>query len=676
MRPAAQWGAGWFQPGLVNVAQLIGRIWIASAVLVLAGCSGADLVLPDEGAPSALTIVGGDNQAGRVGTELSAPLVVLVADASGRPVADQPVAFTVDGESGGSVSPDTAVTDVDGHAAARWLLGPGAGSQSVSVQVLGAGGLTAIFHASASAGTGARLEPVAGDAQSAVAGATLTDSLVVRAFDDDGNPASGVEVTWQTGDGGSVSPMTSTTGNDGKAATQWTLGAGAGEQSATASADGLAGSPLRFRATATVGNAGSLTIARQPSGSAESGQPFATQPQVQLRDANGNPVQQAGVAVTASISSGPSGSSLVGGATVATDGQGVATFSGLGIAGPSGTYRIGFGGAGLQSVTSGDIRISAGSASALKITRQPSSSAQSGEPLGQQPRIQLVDGSGNDVKRSGVSVTVTIASGGGTLQGDATVTTDHDGEAHFSGLAISGSAGARTLLFAAAGYSGVTSNPIQVSSSAPPPPPPPPPGTAPTAHDDHYSMLEDHTLTVGAPGVLSNDEAQTLSAVLTDGPNHGHLSLGANGGFSYQPNADYSGTDFFSYRAVSGGVQSGTATVTLSITEVNDPPGFTAGPDINVDHDAGPQRFDHWATNLTISPGNSSGAQKLTFHLTTDRPDLFRDGPDIDSDGTLTFRPDGERGTATVTVILQDDGGTANGGDDTSDPQTFTITFH
>jgi hypothetical protein len=43
--------------------------------------------------------------------------------------------------------------------------------------------------------------------------------------------------------------------------------------------------------------------------------------------------------------------------------------------------------------------------------------------------------------------------------------------------------------------------------------------------------------------------------------------------------------------------------------------------------------------------------------------------------GTLTFMPaTNASGTATVTVWATDDGGTANGGQDTSAPQTFTIT--
>ena len=49
--------------------------------------------------------------------------------------------------------------------------------------------------------------------------------------------------------------------------------------------------------------------------------------------------------------------------------------------------------------------------------------------------------------------------------------------------------------------------------------------------------------------------------------------------------------------------------------------------------------------------------------------------PAIAATGTLTYTPAANaNGTATVTVRLQDNGGTANGGQDTSAAQTFTIT--
>jgi hypothetical protein len=54
--------------------------------------------------------------------------------------------------------------------------------------------------------------------------------------------------------------------------------------------------------------------------------------------------------------------------------------------------------------------------------------------------------------------------------------------------------------------------------------------------------------------------------------------------------------------------------------------------------------------------------------------DLFIDPPAIDSSGKLTFWAKANvAGTAHVTVVLHDDGGIANGGSDTSDPQSFDI---
>src|SRR5581483_10582560 len=58
-----------------------------------------------------------------------------------------------------------------------------------------------------------------------------------------------------------------------------------------------------------------------------------------------------------------------------------------------------------------------------------------------------------------------------------------------------------------------------------------------------------------------------------------------------------------------------------------------------------------------------------------DHPELFSAGPSIDANGTLTFTPNAAAsGTATIWVDVQDNGGTAHGGVDTSTAQYFTIT--
>ena len=101
-----------------------------------------------------------------------------------------------------------------------------------------------------------------GDNQSGTAGVALTNLLRV-VVTDGGVVQSGVSVTWATGSGGTVTPVGATDAS-GVASANWTLGAGGGAQTATASLAGAAGSPVTFAATApvvptvTVGSGGSL----------------------------------------------------------------------------------------------------------------------------------------------------------------------------------------------------------------------------------------------------------------------------------------------------------------------------------------------------------------------------------------------------------------------------------
>ena len=100
--------------------------------------------------------------------------------------------------------------------------------------------------------------------------------------------------------------------------------------------------------------------------------------------------------------------------------------------------------------------------------------------------------------------------------------------------------------------------------------------SAPVANNDSYTAVEDGTLNVPAAGVLSNDtdpDFNSLTATLISAPsNAASFTLNANGSFSYTPSANFNGTDSFTYKASDGSLQSNTATVTLTVTEVNDPP--------------------------------------------------------------------------------------------------------
>ncbi|HEY3595029.1 MAG TPA: Ig-like domain-containing protein, partial [Polyangiaceae bacterium] len=97
----------------------------------------------------------------------------------------------------------------------------------------------------------------------------------------------------------------------------------------------------------------------------------------------------------------------------------------------------------------------------------------------------------------------------------------------------------------------------------------------PTAASDSYTVNEDNTLNVPASGVLANDsdpDGDALTAVLASGPAHGALTLNSDGSFSYTPDANFNGTDSFSYKANDGTVDSNLTTVTINVNPVNDPP--------------------------------------------------------------------------------------------------------
>jgi len=97
----------------------------------------------------------------------------------------------------------------------------------------------------------------------------------------------------------------------------------------------------------------------------------------------------------------------------------------------------------------------------------------------------------------------------------------------------------------------------------------------PAAVDDTYATDEAVALSVNAPGVLGNDDdpdGDTLTAVLVDGASHGTLTLNPDGSFVYTPDANFAGTDSFTYRASDGELESATATVTITVTAVNHPP--------------------------------------------------------------------------------------------------------
>ncbi len=159
-------------------------------------------------------------------------------------------------------------------------------------------------------------------------------------------------------------------------------------------------------------------------------------------------------------------------------------------------------------------------------------------------------------------------------------------------------------------------------------------------------------------------------------------AVAPDGTLSYTPAPDANGvaTVTVTARDDGGTASGGTDTsapraFTITLTPVNDAPDLTTPANKTKLEDAGAQSVAGWATAITTGPTNES-TQTVTFTASADNPGLFAAQPAIASDGTLSFTPAPDaNGLATVTVTAVDDGGTANGGTDTSAPHTFTITL-
>ena len=209
------------------------------------------------------------------------------------------------------------------------------------------------------------------------------------------------------------------------------------------------------------------------------------------------------------------------------------------------------------------------------------------------------------------------------------------------------------------------------------------------AVDDSYSTEEATKLEVPAPGVLGNDQDSdtpqlTLKAVLVGGPAHGSLTLHEDGSFSYTPEAGYRGSDSFTYKDEDGNSESNTATVTLTVEQVDQAPsvgvpgspqstgensplsfsssGIGAFTVADGDSEGESEQVVLTAEHGTLAPGSTSGlgvtgsgSAKLTLEGTIAALNAGLDG--------LAYEPDHNySGSEVVAIEVDDLGHTGVGG--------------
>ncbi len=200
--------------------------------------------------------------------------------------------------------------------------------------------------------------------------------------------------------------------------------------------------------------------------------------------------------------------------------------------------------------------------------------------------------------------------------------------------------------------------------------------TPPVADDTTATTNEDTTVTITLSG--SDVDGDSLTFTIVSGPSNGTLGPIVSTGpttatVDYTPALNFNGNDSFVFRANDGNGGTDDATAFITIIAVNDPPSFQVGPTDVVLEDQGPRTYLNWVTAISPGPADES-SQSVTFTVTNDNPSLFSVQPSVAADGTLTYTSaPNAYGTANLTVVAQDDGGTANGGNDTSAPQGSAI---
>jgi hypothetical protein len=180
----------------------------------------------------------------------------------------------------------------------------------------------------------------------------------------------------------------------------------------------------------------------------------------------------------------------------------------------------------------------------------------------------------------------------------------------------------------------------------------------PNAGDDSFNVAED-----SGPNVLDvladdndpdNDNITIIS--VTQGANGTAVIIDSGNNLTYEPNADYTGPDSFTYTIDDGLGGTDTATVDITVVNVNDAPEITT-TDVTTATEDVPYSVDYEATD--IDPSDT-----LTWDLETDAGWL-----DINTNsGVLSGTPDNDDVGSYWVNVTVDDG---NGGSDSS---YFTLT--
>jgi hypothetical protein len=165
---------------------------------------------------------------------------------------------------------------------------------------------------------------------------------------------------------------------------------------------------------------------------------------------------------------------------------------------------------------------------------------------------------------------------------------------------------------------------------------------APVADSLDIAMVEDVEITITLVG-YDEDTPGGLAFVIADSTAHGSLVTTGGATYSYTPDTDYNGSDSFTYNVFDGEMYSELATVSISITPINDAPILSEMAPQEMDEDGGD-------LTLTLSATDRDNSE-LVFSAISDNEAVA-----VSIDGNiLTIAPDPNHfGNAVITVVVSD----------------------
>ena len=173
----------------------------------------------------------------------------------------------------------------------------------------------------------------------------------------------------------------------------------------------------------------------------------------------------------------------------------------------------------------------------------------------------------------------------------------------------------------------------------------------PVANSDSITTHENRPVSITLTGSVPDGDVLTYSVVR--GPSHGSLS-GAGPNLIYTPNANFNGSDSFTFKVSDETADSDDATVSITVNAVNDPP--MANDDSTTTQEDTPVTIDVLSNDIDVDGDTltvTTVTQGRNGSVTINPDNTLSYNPNADFYGTDAFTYTVSDGTSDITATVK-----------------------